>query len=160
MIQRAVGRLPEAFSWSHNRQLCGTVTDLGGHTQESAAREPWLWRADTSSPAWSPVGMISAPEGRESSRQRRVSLGVDWGQLGVRGWSGRGYVYQMLAFAILPGSQSELHPAPPSFPWKHGSKGKGYNSSQIHLHPLQRKVWNHGPYILQSAEAGLSHTYS
>lgn len=35
--------------------------------------------------------------------------------------------------ATLPGSQSELHPAPPSFPWKRGSKGKGYNSNQIHL---------------------------
>lgn len=29
--------------------------------------------------------------------------------------------------AILPGSQSELHPAPPSFPWKRGSNCKGYN---------------------------------
>lgn len=38
--------------------------------------------------------------------------------------------------AALPGSQSELYPAPPSFPWKHGSKGKGCNSSQIHPHPL------------------------
>lgn len=40
----------------------------------------------------------------------------------------------------IPQVVSELHPAPPSFPWKHGSKGKGYNSSQIHpsppLHPF------------------------
>lgn len=60
--------------------------------------------------------------------------------------------------AILPGIQSELHPAPPLFPWKHGSKGKGYGSSQIHPHPLCKKVWNRGPYVLQSAGAGLSHT--
>lgn len=38
--------------------------------------------------------------------------------------------------AILPGSQSELHPASPSFPWKHGSKGKGYNSCQVYPHPI------------------------
>lgn len=88
-------------------------------------------------------------------------MGVGWGQLCVSGRSGEGICLPNACPAILPGSQSELHPAPPSFPWKHGSKGKGYNSCQVYPHPIPpplKKNWNHGPYTLQSAEVGLSHT--
>lgn len=103
--------------------------------------------------------MIPAPEGK--GVEQPVSLGVGWGQLYVC-WVGmEGDMFTNACPAILPGSQSELHPAPPSFPWKHGSKSKGYNSSQIHpslpLTPL-KNVWDHSLYILQPAEMELSHT--
>lgn len=97
---------------------------------ESAARETWLCGADTSSPAWSPVGIIPAPE-RKGVKQAEQSE--------PRGWMGTaGYVGDRLpnaCLAALPGSQCELYPAPPSLPWKHGGKGKGSRSGQIHPHP-------------------------
>ena len=43
------------------------------------------------SPAWSPVGMIPAPEG--TGAEQAMSLGVDWGQQSVLGRSGRRCVY-------------------------------------------------------------------
>lgn len=100
----------------------------------------WLWRPDTSSPAWSPVGITPAPEGKGVEQAEGSEPGVAWGQLGIWGSEWKGICLPNACLATLPGTQSELHPAPPSFPWKHGSKGKGVqqqpNSSPP---PLQKK---------------------
>lgn len=96
--------------------------------------------------------MIPAPEGKGVEQAEGNEPG---GRLGTAGCMGVGVEGDMFTKCLpLPSYQvvswSELHPVPPSFPWKHGSKGKGYNSSQIYPHPLQRKVWKYGPsYILQ-----------
>lgn len=81
--------------------------------------------------------MIPAPEGK--GVEQAVSLGSAGDSCMC--WVGvQGDMFTKCCPAILPGSRSELHPAPPSSPWKHGSKGKGYNSSQIHPSPPPRPV--------------------
>ena len=69
--------------------LGGTVTD----SSTKAASEPdghthktWL-ESGRSSPAWSPIGMISAPEGK--GMEQAVSSEVGWGQWHVLGSNGR-----------------------------------------------------------------------
>lgn len=73
----------------------GTVTDsstkadaeLDGHTQIPAvASKTWL-EGGPSSSAWSPTGMIAAPEGK--GMKQAVSLEVGWGQWHVLGSNGR-----------------------------------------------------------------------
>lgn len=64
------------------------------------------------------------------------------GWMGTAGYMGiewKGVCLPNACFAALPGSQSELYPAPPSLPWKHGSKGKGYREAAkfIPIHLIQ-----------------------
>lgn len=67
------------------------ATEVDGHTwNPTVASKTWL-RSGPSSPAWSPFGMIPAPEGK--GMEQAVSLGVSWGQLYVLGSNGRQYVY-------------------------------------------------------------------
>lgn len=88
---------------SHGRSAApfhgDTVTDsstkpasgLDGHTQIPAvACKTWL-ESGRSSPAWSPVGMVSAPEGK--GMEQALNLEVGWGQWHVLGSNGRRYVY-------------------------------------------------------------------
>lgn len=72
--------------------------------------------------------MLPAPEGK--GMEQAVSLGSTGDSCMC--WVGvEGDVFTKCCPAILPGSQSELHPAPPSFPWKHGSKGKGTRAAKF-----------------------------
>lgn len=76
------------------------ATEVDEHTQNPVvASKTWL-KSGPSSPAWSPFGMIPAPEGK--GMEQAVSWGVSWGQLYVLGSNGRQYVYKMPA---LPSSQ-------------------------------------------------------
>lgn len=113
------------------------ATELEGHTRFPAvASKTWLGE-------WTQQPCLESSWHDTSSRRERNGAGSEpGGRPGTVVCIGQQWEAICLLNAcpaILPGSQSEVHPVPPSFPWKHGCKGKGDNSSQIHSsfpHPL------------------------